>query len=310
MKVIEQLSDLDDLKFPIVTSGTFDGVHYGHRQILERLVQDAGKFGGESVVLTYWPHPRFVLGNKDLKLLSTIDEKIELLDECGIDYLIKIRFTRDFSELSSDHFIQKIIVDGIGTRKLILGYDHKFGRDREGSFDYLMENQQRFNFELEEIPKQEIEDVAVSSTKIRQALFGGDVLTAREYLGRHYSIQGLVVKGKQVGRTIGFPTANVYVPEDYKLIPADGVYAVKVELGEDIHSGMLNIGFKPTLEGHEHTIEANIFNFEQDIYGQDIKIKFVNKIRNEIKFDGIQSLKEQLNQDKVRAQKLLENEKS
>ncbi len=310
MKVIEDLSLLPSLKFPVVTSGTFDGVHFGHRKILSKVVQEAQYRNGESLVITYWPHPRFVLGknSSNLKLLSTIEEKIELIQSVGIDYLIKVQFTRDFSELSSEHFIKEYLVEGIQTKKLIIGYDHKFGKDREGSFEYLKMNQQEFGFELEEIPKQEVDHVGVSSTKIRNALNVGDILTANEYLGRRYALCGLVVKGNQVGRDLGFPTANIYVPDDYKLIPSDGVYTVKVKVYGKVWGGMLNIGFRPTLKGVQRTIEANIFNFEGDIYGFEIEVLFVKKIREEIQFDNLDGLKEQLKDDKKQAIKILSYE--
>ncbi len=306
MEVIEKLEHLPELDFPVVTSGTFDGLHYGHQKIIQRLTEKAKIKNGQSVLLTFWPHPRFILGKgNSLKLLSTIDEKIELIEKCGVDFLIKMRFTREFSELSSDEFIRNILVNGIGTKRLIIGYDHRFGRDREGGFEHLQKNHEKYGFEIEEIPEQDVDDVAVSSTRIREALSKGDVRTAHEYLTRPYGLKGIVTKGEQLGRKIGFPTANIYVPEDYKLIPGDGVYVVKVyTLGKEL-SGMLNIGNRPTVHGSKKTIEVNIFNFEEDIYGLDIEVQFVEKLRDEVKFGSLMDLEAQLKSDRIKSLEIL-----
>jgi riboflavin kinase/FMN adenylyltransferase len=310
MRIIEDLGSLDGLKYPVVTSGTFDGLHLGHRKILDQVTREAKKHNGEGIVITYWPHPRFVLGrdSSDLRLLSTIEERIELIEECGIDYLVKIHFTREFSEYSSDRYIEEILVDGIGAKKLILGYDHRFGKDREGGFEYLMSNKDRYSFELEEIPRQDIDHVGVSSTKIRNALEEGDIQTANEYLGRPYRLSGIVTKGEQIGRKIGYPTANIYVPQEYKLIPGDGVYVVRGKVMDNEFLGMLNIGNRPTVHGRQRTIEVNIFNFDRDIYGLDIQVDFIHKLRDEIRFASLQELKEQLEIDHQNTLKYLENE--
>ena len=309
MKIIENLSDIGSLPFPVATTGTFDGVHIGHQKILSDVSVQAIARGGSSVVITYWPHPRFVVGKNGngLKLLTTFDEKAAFIASCGIDYLVKLRFTRKFSEYSSEAYIQKILIEGVGVRKLVIGYDHKFGKDREGGFDYLVANQDRLGFEVQEIPRQDIDHVGVSSTKIRNALNSGDVQTAMEYLGRPYSLSGIVTKGEQLGRKIGFPTANIYVPEDYKLIPSDGVYAVMVCLEGQEYQGMLNIGMRPTVDGHDRTIEVNIFNFERDIYGLRLGIKFMAQLRKEQKFPGVDELKQQLERDKAQARLFFEN---
>ena len=278
MKVIDDLTKLEQPRNAVVTSGTFDGVHVGHQKILQRINKLARDNNGQSVVVTFWPHPRFVLGNGwgDLKLLTTFEEKAELLAENGIDFLVKVPFTRAFSELSSADFIREVLVDKIGTRKLIIGYDHKFGKNREGSFEYLKENQELFGFEIEEISRQDIDSVGVSSTKIREALLSKDVGTAQKLLGRPYHLKGIVTKGDQLGRKLGYPTANIYIAEEFKLIPADGVYAVRVHMNTGSYQGMLNIGVRPTISGKRRQIEVNIFDFGEDIYGRSIQLEFVS----------------------------------
>lgn len=307
MKVLEigQLSE--KISGAIVTSGTFDGVHIGHKKILSGIVNQAKEINGKSVVLTFWPHPRFILNPNEnkLKLLSTFEEKADLISAEGIDYLIKIPFTKEFSQMSSEEFIHQILNDKLGTKKLVIGYDHHFGKNREGSLEYLKENQNQFGFEVQEIPRQDIDHVGVSSTKVRMALLDGNVHQANEYLGHQYSLSGTVVSGKKLGSKIGFPTANISVEEEYKLIPGDGVYAVRVSVNGEIYQGMSNIGLRPTVGGDDRKIEVNIFDFEADIYGKQISIKFIKRIRDEIKFDGLESLKSQLTKDQSEAIKIL-----
>ncbi|MCU0355782.1 MAG: bifunctional riboflavin kinase/FAD synthetase [Cytophagales bacterium] len=299
MNVYRSLDEFHKLPNAVVTSGTFDGVHRGHQVILARLREVARATGGESVVITYWPHPRAVVSDTtEVKLLSTIEEKAELLAQQGVDHLLIIPFTRHFSELTSEQFIQQVLVDKIGTRRLVIGYDHRFGRNREGSFEHLSQHAARYGFAVEEIPRQDVENVGVSSSKIRAALLEGNVHTATEYLGRPYSLSGVVVKGNQLGRTIGYPTANLHPPESYKLVPADGVYAVWVLVNEQQYGGMMNIGIRPTIHGTHRTSEVNIFGFDADIYGQEITVFFIDKIRNEQRFNGIEALKAQLHEDK------------
>lgn len=307
MIVSHGIQEFQKLENAVVTSGTFDGVHLGHQKILKRLKEVADQNGGESVVITFYPHPRSVIASEaqTVKLLSTLEEKIALLEQNGVNHLLIIPFTREFSELTSEEFIQKILIDSIGTKKLVIGYDHRFGRNREGGFEYLEKNAGKYGFKIEEISRQDIENVGVSSSKIRKALSEGDVRTAEHFLGRKYAISGLVVKGKQLGRTIGFPTANVQVREIAKLIPADGVYAVKVIYNEQSFGGMLNIGNRPTVDGTFQTIEVNIFDFNQDIYGENLTIEFVQKVRNEQKFNGLEALKEQINRDKELIKEIL-----
>ncbi|MDQ3108635.1 MAG: bifunctional riboflavin kinase/FAD synthetase [Bacteroidota bacterium] len=306
MKVYNNISAFIPVKNAVVTTGTFDGVHLGHQQIIRRLIDAAAKTGGETVLLTFFPHPRMVLF-PDYKplLLSTPEEKAALLEKAGIDHLIVHPFNREFSMLSSEAFISEILVNSLHTKKLVIGYDHHFGKNREGSFDHLKEFGPIYGFDVEEIPAQEVEHTKVSSTRIRQALTNGDVETANSFLGYSYTISGTVVKGRMIGRSIDFPTANLYLHDPYKLIPADGVYAVYVKRGEDRLKGMLNIGMRPTVDGKARTIEVNILDFDADLYGETLTLEFVKRLRDEIKFDGIESLKQQLFKDREQTREIL-----
>ncbi|MEK6783432.1 MAG: bifunctional riboflavin kinase/FAD synthetase [Bacteroidota bacterium] len=307
MKIYHSLDDFARLDFAIVTSGTFDGVHLGHQKILSRLKEIAGKNKGESVVITFWPHPRFVLHPDDtsLKLLNTFEEKAALLKMQGIQHLLRIQFTKEFSQLSSEEFITKILVDKIGTKKLVIGYDHRFGKNREGSFEQLKLNGPAYGFNVEEIPQQDIDHIAVSSSKIRHALAQGDLETANHLLGRSYSISGRIVRGDKLGRLMGFPTANIEIDFNYKLIPKDAIYAVEVIYEYQKFGGMLYIGNRPTVNGTKRNIEVNIFNFHKDIYGEDLTIHFIKLIRNDMKFQDLETLKHQLSEDKKSALNVL-----
>jgi len=307
MKIYRGIEEFKPLKYPVVTSGSFDGVHRGHQKILNRVTSIARERGGDSVLITFWPHPRHILYPDDnsLKILTTFDEKARLLEKAGIDHLIKIRFTREFSQISSEDFIRKYLVEKINTRVLVIGYDHRFGKNREGGFEHLKANSAHYGFEVEEIPPEDVDHVAVSSTKIRKALYMGDLDLANRYLGRRYSISGVVAPGKKIGRQLGFPTANIQVDDDKKLIPVDGIYAVFVEVEGMLHKGMLSIGVRPTIGVTERTIEANIFEFDRDIYGARIAIHFVRKFRDEMKFDSLEELKKQLELDKETATRIL-----
>lgn len=309
MQVYYDISDFQALKNAVVTSGTFDGVHLGHQTILSRLRETAQQFQGETVVLTFWPHPRMVVSkdSQNLRLLSTLDEKIEALRQSGVQHLVIIPFTREFSELTSEEFIQQIVVDRIGTKKLVIGYDHHFGRNREGSFEYLQQNAHRYGFEIEEIPRQEIDHITVSSTKIREALLEGQTSIAHDLLGRNYTFTGVVVKGRQLGRTIGYPTANVHVSESYKLIPADGVYAVRVKVRSQIYKGVMSIGFRPTVNGVGRTQEIYIFDFQDDVYGEKLTVEVVEYIRPELKFDGLEALVKAIDEDCAAALAILKD---
>ena len=308
MKIHHGLDGFKKLDFAVVTSGTFDGVHYGHQKILQRLEEITRKDDGESVLLTYWPHPRLVLfPDQELFMLTSIEEKAELLSRKHVDHLVIIPFTEEFSNLSSESFIKDILVDRIGTKKLVIGYDHKFGKNRSGSFEELKKDGPIYGFEVEEIPKQMIENNAVSSTKIRKALIDGDIDIANEYLGRSFCIHGKVIEGDKIGRTLEFPTANIEVFFKHKLIPAEGIYAVKVDVGNECYKGMLNIGFRPTFGGTQKRVEVNIFDFDNNIYREEIKVEFYHKIRSEIKFQNVGALKLQLQQDKKAALSILKN---
>ena len=307
MKVYYDTTDFEPVANAIVTIGTFDGVHLGHKKILTRLGEIAHASSGQTVVLTFWPHPRMVVSkdSQSLRLLSTLDEKIELLRQNGVNHLVVIPFTRSFSELSSEEFIQQILVNSIGTKKLVIGYDHHFGRNREGSFEYLKQNALQYGFELEEIPRQEIDNLTVSSTKIRHALLEGKLKIANELLGQNYTFSGVIVKGRQLGRTIGYPTANVQVSESYKLIPADGVYAVRVLVRGQTYGGVISIGFRPTVNGVGRTQEVFIFDFNEDIYGETLTVELVAFVRAEQKFNNLEALKSQIELDRKLAVELL-----
>ncbi|MBA4145738.1 MAG: riboflavin biosynthesis protein RibF [Azospira oryzae] len=310
MKIYHSIDDFQRLHCAVVTSGTFDGVHLGHQTILNRLKEVADKSKGETVVITFWPHPRLILNAEDdtLKLLNTFEEKAALLKEQGIQHLLRITFTKEFSQLTSHDFITNILVDKIGTRKLVIGYDHRFGRNREGSFEELKLNAVHYGFDVEEIPRQDVDHVAVSSTKIRQALEEGDIGTASQLLGKPYSISGRVVKGDKIGRELGYPTANIDIDSNHKLIPNEGIYAVTVEYEHQLINGMLYIGNRPTINGNlKRSIEVNLFDFNKDIYGETLKINLIAYLRGDIKFNGLDALKEQLHKDKQSAINALKN---
>lgn len=307
MKIYHGIDDFTRLDYAVVTSGTFDGVHVGHQKILDRLREIASRNNGETVVITFWPHPRLVLHPEDdtLKLLNTFEEKAELLKEQGIQHLIRIPFTKEFSQYTSEEFIQKILVETIGTRKLVIGYDHRFGHNREGSFEQLKINAPRYGFEVEEIPRQDVDHVGVSSSKIRKALEEGDIDTTSHFLARPYALTGRVVMGDKLGRLLGYPTANIEIDTKYKLIPADGIYAVTVLHEHTTYKGMLYIGNRPTVNGTKRNIEVNIFDFAKDIYGESLTLYFHKLIRGDAKFSDLEGLKAQLGIDKQDALRIL-----
>ena len=307
MKIYNHIDEFTRLENAVVTIGTFDGVHVGHQKIINRLLEITRQTGGESVILSFFPHPRMILHPEDanLKLISTMSEKANLLEEAGVDHLIITPFTRDFSNLSPQEYIKGFLVDRIGTSRIVIGYDHRFGKDRSGGLEHLQQYSADYGYQVEEIPEQDIHDVAVSSTKIRLALLNGDIETANDFLGHEFMVTGKVIKGDQIGRQIGFPTANLFVEEIYKLIPSDGIYAVKVEVldgsGTSLKSSLLNgmayIGHRPTINGMTRNIEVNIFDFDQDIYGQTVRLHFLDFIRADQKFASLEELTEQLKKD-------------
>lgn len=282
----------------MVTIGTFDGVHIGHQKIIEKLVSDTKTNNKKSVLLTFFPHPRMVL-QKDvsIKLINTIDERAQHLEKLGLDYLIIHPFSREFSRLTALDFVRDILVNQLNISKLIIGYDHHFGKNREGNIEQLTEYSHLYDFIVEEIPAQDIDEVSVSSTKIRKALANGHLKTANNYLGYNFSLTGKVVNGKQLGGKIGFPTANIDVSEDYKLIPKTGVYVVKSVIDNTTVYGMMNIGNRPTVDGEHQTIEVHYFNFNQNLYGKELTIELLYYLRDEQKFDSVSDLISQLEKD-------------
>lgn len=311
MKLYNSIDEFTTLKNAVVTIGTFDGVHIGHQKIIKRVNEIAQATEGESVVLTFFPHPRMVLHPDDhgLVLLNTPEEKKTLLRYYGVQHLIVHPFSQKFSRTSVTEYVRDMLVNKIGTKKLVIGYDHHFGRNREGTLKDLQELGAVYNFEVEEIPEQDIRDVAVSSTKIRNSLLEGDVSTSREFLGHDYSLSGIVVKGKELGRVLGFPTANIHIPENYKLVPAKGIYAVQVAIqnSEKLEIGMLSIGTRPTFDDGEISIEVNILNFEKNIYGERITVFFKERLRDEVKFDSAQDLVKQMEKDREETVRLLKD---
>lgn len=312
MEVFNDLSNLPRLKKAVVTIGSFDGVHCGHQKILEKVKLLAKRIKGESVVITFHPHPRLVIYPKDksLKLLTTIEEKVQLFKQYGIDKVVVVPFTIEFSQQSADEYIQKFLVEKFHPSYIVIGYDHRFGLNRQGNIDYLRWHGKQNGFEVVEIEKQEIEDIAVSSTKIRNALDRGDVAAAQKLLGHYFTLTGTVVKGQQIGSNIGFPTANLEIVQQHKLIPPNGIYAAYVVHEKQRYQGMLYIGHRPTLKSFTNrTIEVNIFDFDKDIYGDKLKLELVSFIREDQKFENLDSLREQLEKDRQSALAVLQSVK-
>jgi riboflavin kinase/FMN adenylyltransferase len=299
LKIFHSINDFVSSKKTILTLGTFDGVHIGHRKILEKLTQNGENGKYESLVLTFFPHPRMVLkGQSEVKLLTTIEEKTALLEKSGIENLVIHPFDESFSKLTASEFVKTVLVDQFHIKKIIIGHDHRFGKDRTANIDDLIVFGKQYDFEVEQISAQEIEDVSVSSTKIRKELKAGNMALANEYLGYDYFLTGTIIKGKQLGRTIGFPTANIRIREDYKLIPKNGVYVVKSIINQKTVFGMMNIGFNPTVASENLSLEIHYFDFDADLYDQELAVSILKYIRPEQKFDSVDLLKAQLEKDK------------
>ncbi|CAL2062437.1 bifunctional riboflavin kinase/FAD synthetase [Tenacibaculum sp. 190524A05c] len=308
METVHSIFDFTPTHETYVTIGTFDGVHIGHQKIVKDLVKQAHDNNKKSALLTFFPHPRMVLQKEaSIELINTIDERKKLLEATGLDYLIIHPFSKEFSRLTALDFVRDILVNQLNVSKLIIGYDHHFGKNREGNIEQLTEYSHIYNFEVQEIPAQDIDTVAVSSTKIRRALKEGALKTANNYLGYHFTIKGKVVDGKKIGHTIGFPTANIEVKEDYKLIPKAGVYVVKSSIDSKTFYGMMNIGNRPTLNGSHQTIEVNYFDFSEDLYDQTIEIELLYFLREEEKFNSLEALTDQLKQDKLASLEFINN---
>ncbi len=300
MRIFNGLVGVEKIKKPVITIGTFDGVHLGHQKIIENLVQKANEVGGESVLMTFSPHPRMVLfpDSHNLQLIQTEEEKYKKLATTGIENCIIFPFTFEFSRLSAMEFVRDILVNKLNIHTIIIGYDHQFGRNREGNISYLQEVSSIYDFQAVEIPAREIDAVNVSSTKIRRAILEGEIELANQYLGNPYILTGKVIQGNQLGRTIGFPTANIQVNDSTKIIPGNGVYLVQVHYREFLLNGIMNIGVRPTVgESVENRIEIHIFDFNEDIYGQELQVLVIKKVRNEFKFDSVDQLASQIAED-------------
>ena len=308
LKLFHSIPSYSSDKSTIVTIGTFDGVHLGHKKILQQIIENATVQNCESLVLTFFPHPRMVLHEgTEMKQLNTLNEKISLLENLGIDNLVIHPFNKEFSRLTAEEFVKNVLVAAFKLNKIVIGYDHRFGRNRTANLHDLVEFGQQFGFEVQQISAEEINDVSISSTKIRSALEEGNITLANEYLGYHYSMTGIVSKGKQLGRTIGYPTANIKIDEDYKLIPQNGVYITESSIDNKIVYGMMNIGTRPTVDGTTQTIEVHFFDFNKDIYDTEITVSLLKRIRSEQKFDSLEALKNQLNLDKTLALDFVNN---
>jgi riboflavin kinase/FMN adenylyltransferase len=302
VRIFKGIDELGAFKNSVVTIGTFDGAHKGHQKILSRLNDRAKETQGESILFTFYPHPRMIVfpENHNLKLLQTIDEKIESLASFGLDNLIIYPFTKEFSRLTAFEFVRDILVEKLKVKTLVIGYDHQFGRNREGDLEFLKETAKIFDFDVEEISAEEVQEVNVSSTKIRQSLNNGNIERANEFLGRPFLCTGKVVEGKRLGRELGFPTLNIEVNNEHKILPKDGVYAVNVQIKDEHLEGMMNIGQNPTVQKNteqEKKLEVHIFDFDKEVYGAEVKVFFQKFIRDEKTFSNLEELKSQLIQD-------------
>ncbi|MHB1195511.1 MAG: bifunctional riboflavin kinase/FAD synthetase [Lutibacter sp.] len=308
MKIYTDLSNYTSKNKTFVTIGTFDGVHIGHQKVLSNLINSAKKNNATAVLLTFFPHPRMVLQkDTNIKLINTINERIKLLEKTGLDTLVIHEFTKDFAEKTALDFVKKVLVDDLKISKLIIGYDHRFGKNREGNFEQLSAFGKTFGFEVTKISQQEIDHIAISSTKIRKAIELGNIEEANRYLGYNFMLTGEIVKGNNLGEKIGFPTANLEIKESYKLLPKTGSYVVKSALENETVYGMMNIGYNPTVKGKKQTIEIHFFDFNKDLYGKKIQIDVLKFLRDEQKFDSVEDLKNQLLIDKQKSLKIIED---
>jgi len=307
MQVHRELSQLPDFRNAVITIGTFDGVHAGHRHIIRQLQEAAAAVQGETVIVTFDPHPREVLFPADnkLRLLTTLPEKIALLGREGIDHLVVVPFTKEFSALSARSYLEDFLIARFRPHTIIIGYDHRFGHNREGGLELLEAEQHKYGFTLIEIPQQVVHDLTVSSTKIRNSLQEGHIKLANELLGYPYFLEGTVIHGDKMGRQLGYPTANLQLPDQRKLIPAEGIYAVKVTLNNTLLNGVMSIGTRPTFNGTDLRLEVHIFDFDQDIYGSELQVQFIDFIRHNLKFDSAGALIEQMDRDSAEARRKL-----
>ena len=302
MIVKRNLFEIKDNHHTVVTIGTFDGVHVGHKKIIKKLVANGRANGLRSTILTFFPHPRMVLQqSSDLKLLNTLDEKMEILEATGLEQLIIHPFTKEFSRMTAEEYVKDVLVGALQAKKVIIGYDHRFGRNRTATIEDLRVYGERLGFEVEQITVEEVDEVSVSSTKIRKALEEGDIATANQYLGYQYMLSGKITRGKGLGRQIDFPTANLHIEESYKLIPENGVYVVKSRIDGKEVFGMMNIGYNPTVNGTEKSIEVHFFDFDEDLYEKELRVSLLHRLRSETRFDSIDELKQQLHKDKDRS---------
>jgi riboflavin kinase/FMN adenylyltransferase len=325
MRVHRDINNLPAFKNAAITIGTFDGVHTGHLQIINQLKKEAQENNGEAVIITFHPHPRMIIQSREnepnnrpsIKLLNTLSEKIELLRKHEIDHLVIVPFTKEFSNQTPDEYIHDFLVSKFHPQTIIIGYDHRFGRDRKGDYKLMEKYQESFHYHVKEIPEHVLHNVTISSSKIRQALTVGDIATANEYLGYEYFFEGKIVEGNKLGKTLGYPTANILVNDAFKLIPAYGVYAVTVSIGvesqnpddafiaEADYKGMMNIGIRPTIGDNKIMIEVNVFDFNKDIYGRNMRVYIKEYMRPEIKFNTLEELKVQLEMDEIDVKKVL-----
>lgn len=300
MQIHKGLDKLPNIKNAVLTIGTYDGVHFGHQQIIKRINDIAHAINGESVMLTFDPHPRLVLNPNDdkLKLISTIDEKEELLERFGLNHLVIVEFSKEFSSMDAEDYVKKILVDNFHPKKIVIGYDHHFGKNRTGNIELLKKLETKYHYTVEEIPAQTLDEISVSSTKVRNALLSGDIKHANQFLSHPFTIKGKVIHGDKIGRILGFPTANIEISNPHKLIPASGVYAVKIKIDNKFYKGALSIGYRETVfDNSKLTVEVFILDFNGDLYNKNLDMIFVDFIRPQIKYENWDLLKLQIEKD-------------